>query len=418
VLLALALPPVFTHIEFQPTFDVGSLTVQLADLAVLAVGGYALVVYRGELRRLLPARAFWVATAALFAWILAACFYPLLWQDGYRVGKHLVSAAKWYEYALLAIAPALVLRSRRDVNLVFTVLAGWAALAALVAVTQFLGASWFDAWGAGSRQPSFIGTHDLAAVAGAAMLAALVAFASERELFPDRRVAWLSFVAGTVGFVLAGASAGVIGLVLACAALLAKTRARHVLLVAGVAVVCAVGVVTIRSKDFGDFTRFVGLREREQPRGVQTYAQRTMLVYIGGLIWLDHPIVGVGWHGTDEYENVAPYVDDARRKFPDQDPQSYPSPADPYGAQTLYVEALADLGVIGFVLLLAWFATGAWIAWRGPPPLALVGLTWVLLMTGIWGAEGFTSGVPLDGVTWLGFGFAVAAAARPATVSG
>jgi hypothetical protein len=37
---------------------------------------------------------------------------------------------------------------------------------------------------------------------------------------------------------------------------------------------------------------------------------------------------------------------------------------------------------------------------------------------GLWTAEGFTSGIPLDGVTWLGVGFAVAAAARPGTVDG
>jgi O-antigen ligase len=395
---------------------VGSLTIQLADVAVVAVGVYALVVYRHELRRLLPARMVWIVTAALFAWILAACFYPLLRQESYDTGKHLVSALKWYEYALLAAAPALVLRTRRDVHLLFTVLAAWAALAALVGVSQFLGASWFDAWGAGSRQPSFVGTHDLAAVAGAALLAALVALTGERGLFPDRRLAWACLAAGGVGFVLGGATAGVVGLVLACAALVAVTRMRHMLLIGGVLALCAVGVLAIRSKDFADFTRFVGLREREQPRGVQTYSQRTVLAYIGGRVWLDHPVVGVGWHGTDEYENLEPYVDDARRKFSDQHPQSFPSPEHPYGVQTLYVEALADLGVIGFVLLAGWFAAAMWIAWRGPPPLALVGLTWVLLAIGLWSAEGFTSGIPLDGVTLLGIGFGVAAAARAGTV--
>jgi len=418
VLLALALPPVFTHIDYQPTFDVGALTVQLADIAVLVVGLYALIAHRNELRRLAPARAVWIATAALFAWILAACFYPLLFHDSYDVEKHLVSGLKWFEYVLLAIAPALVLRTRRDVHLVFAVLAWWTALAAFVAVTQFFGAGWFAAWGAGSRQPSFVGTHDLAAVGGAALLAGLVALIATGEPFSSRRLAWLCLVAGAVAFVLGGATAGVVGLALACGALLVKTRARHLLLIGGVGLLCAVGVLAIRSKDFADFTRFVGLREREQPRGVQTYSQRTVLAYIGGRVWLDHPVVGVGWHGTDEYENLAPYVDDARGKFRDQNPQSFPAPGHPYGVQTLYVEALADLGAIGFALVVAWLVVAGWIAWRGPPPLALVGLTWVLLVIGLWSAEGFTSGIPLDGVTWLGIGFGVAAAARAGTVVG
>jgi O-antigen ligase len=418
VLLALALPPLFTHIDYQPTLDVGSLTVQLADVAVVVVGAYALAVYRGEIARLWRARAVWIATAALFVWILAACFYPLLWQDGYRVGKHLVSAAKWDEYALLAVVPALVLRSRRDAHVVFSMLAAWTALAALVGVTQFLGASWFDAWGAGSRQPSFVGTHDLAAVGGAAILAALVALAVERDLFPDARVAWLCLVSGVLAFVLGGASAGAIGLLLACAALLVMTRLRHALLITLTVLVSVGGVLAIRTKDFADFTRFIGLRDREQQRGVETYAQRTMLVYIGGRVWLDHPVVGVGWHGTDEFENLEPYVDDAKRRFPDQDPQAFPSAAHPYGVQTLYVEALADLGAIGFVLLMTWFLAALWLASRGPPPFGALGVTWILLVLGLWIAEGFTSGIPLDGVTWLGVGFAVAAAARHATVDG
>jgi len=418
MLLALALPPVFTHIDHQPTFDVGTLTVQLADIFVIVAGVYALVAYRGDLPRLLRVRTVWLATGALFVWILAACFYPLLWQDSYDTGEHVVSALKWFEYALLAIAPALVLRTRRDVHLFFGVLTLWAALAALVAVAQFVGADWLEAWGAGSRQPSFVGTHDLAALGGAAMLAGLIALVGAGEPFRSRAVAWVCLVVGAIGFILGGATAGVVGLVLACGALLVITRGRHVLLIGGACVLCAVGVLAIRSKDFADFTRFVGLRERSQPRGVETYSQRTVLAYIAGRVWLDHPVVGVGWHGTDEFENLAPYVDDARRRFPDQHPQSFPAPEHPYGVQTLYAEALADLGAIGFLLLAAWFGSVVWIAWRGPPPFSLIGLTWVLLVIGLWGAEGFTSGIPLDGVTWLGVGFAVAAAARAGTVDG
>ena len=247
MLLALALPPLFTHIDFQPTASVGALTIQLADVAIVVAAAYALLVYRSELPRLWTARAVWIATAALFLWILAACFYPLLWQDGYRVGKHVVSALKWQEYALLAVVPALVLRARRDVQTVLCALAAWAAVAAVVAVSQFLGAGWFDAWGAGSRQPSFVGTHDLAALAGAALLAGLVALVAAPQLFPDRRFAWLSVGAGAAGFVLGGATAGALGLVLACFALLLATRARRAVLVVATVAVCVAGVVAIRS---------------------------------------------------------------------------------------------------------------------------------------------------------------------------
>jgi O-antigen ligase len=415
-LLALALPPLFTHIKYQPKFDVGAATVQLADVMVLVVGAYALVAYRRELSRLRPARAVWLATAALFVWILLATLYGKHEWSGYRLGKHLLSAAKWEEYVLLAIVPALVLRTRRDEHLVFGMLAGWVGLAGLVGVTQFLGAGWFEAWGAGSRQPSFVGTHDLAAVGGAACLAGLVAIVLDTSLFPSRRWAWACFGVGFVAFVLGGASAGILGIVPAGIALLVVARGRHALLVVATVVIASAGVLAIRSKDVADFTRFLGLRKQEQPKGVQTYAQRTMLAYLGVRVWVDHPVLGVGWHGTDEFHNLRPYVDDLHRRYPNQVPQSYPSPAHPYGVQTLYLEALADLGAIGFVLLVAFFGCAVWVAWRGPPPLATVGLTWILLVMGLWTAEGFTSGIPLDAVTWLGVGFAVAAACRVATV--
>lgn len=415
-LLALALPPLFTHIDYQPTFGVGSATVQLADIAVLVAGAYALIVYRRDIPRLLRARAVWIATAALFVWILVATLYGRAHWSGYHSGKHLLSAAKWDEYVLLAIAPALVLRARRDLNAVFGMLTVWTAFAALVGLTQFFGAGWFKAWGAGSRQPSFVGTHDLAAVGGGALLAGLVALAFDAPLFWSRAWAWGCFAAGCVAFVLGGASAGILGLVPAGLALFFVARRRHAVLVALTVILVSVGVLAIRSKDVADFTRFVGLRHNEQPKGVQTYAQRTILAYFGLRVWLDHPLLGVGWHGTDEFHNLRPYLADARRRWPNQNPKSFPSPAHPYGVQTLYIEALSDLGIVGFLLLVAFFLSALWLALRAPPPLATVGLTWLLLVLGLWAAEGFTSGIPLDAVMWLGVGFAVAAAAARGTL--
>ena len=46
------------------------------------------------------------------------------------------------------------------------------------------------------------------------------------------------------------------------------------------------------------------------------------------------------------------------------------------------------------------------------PVLLVSAVAWILLVIGLWTAEGFTSGIPLDGVTWLGVGFAVAAVAE------
>ena len=37
---------------------------------------------------------------------------------------------------------------------------------------------------------------------------------------------------------------------------------------------------------------------------------------------------------------------------------------------------------------------------------ALLALTWIALLVWLWTAQGFVAGIPLDALTWLGFGLA------------
>jgi hypothetical protein len=72
---------------------------------------------------------------------------------------------------------------------------------------------------------------------------------------------------------------------------------------------------------------------------------------------------------------------------------------------------LADLGVVGLLLLVALLlaagALAARAALRAPPLTAFVvtlGLFWLLLALGLWSALGLVAGVPLDALTWLALG--------------
>ena len=98
--------------------------------------------------------------------------------------------------------------------------------------------------------------------------------------------------------------------------------------------------------------------------------------------------------------------------------KSFPSKTRDYGIQDLYVQVLADLGVVGFGLLAALFGAGIWVAGaaalRAPPAAAFaatLGLFWLTLALGFWATQDIVAGIPLDAVTWLGFGAAVT---RPA----
>ena len=84
--------------------------------------------------------------------------------------------------------------------------------------------------------------------------------------------------------------------------------------------------------------------------------------------------------------------------------------------QNLYVQALAETGVIGFLLLAGLFvsglATAGRVALRGPPEVGLLAVLWLLVCLGVWNALGIIAGIPMDALTWLALGLSAAAAAH------
>jgi hypothetical protein len=182
LVLAAAIPLLFLHVQYEPgiTLHAGSTNVHayLSDFAVLAVVVAAIVA--GTRLGWGPLRAAWPL------WIAGVLFFEIAWgrhvsSTGYDWHAHVVTAAKFGEYALLAPAVPLVLRGRRDLAVVAWSLALWNALAAAIGLAQFCGAAVFMADGRGGvRQASFIGSSDWAALASATLLAGIVGLASPR----------------------------------------------------------------------------------------------------------------------------------------------------------------------------------------------------------------------------------------------
>jgi hypothetical protein len=409
VALALAVPFLFLHVKYQPGVRVplGSthLGLELSDLAVVVV---ALAALREGLRSgfalLRPALPLWVASAALVLWILVRSESLV----------HLVTAAKFSEYALLAFSAPLILRRRADWELVAAAVVAWSAVATCFALLQFFGVHLAGAWAAGRRQPSFLGHSDFAALSA---LALGIGFAG--VLLANRRVAWFGIAAGALGVILSGASAGLIGIAAATLALLyGISRRRRLVLrdlvVSGTVVaVVAGGVLVLRAGDFENFLRFLHLKGKEtQTSNIETYSHHALLAYIGYRIWHDHPVAGAGWQASTDPAVVDPELPAARKKFPDVAPLAFPTSAHEWGVQNAYIQAAADLGLIGVVLWLAPFAIALFLAFRANAPPGVVAAFAVLSAMGIWGAQGLVAGIPLDAVTWLGFGLAATAAAQ------
>jgi hypothetical protein len=417
VVLAAALPIVFLHLSYQPDLVVGRATVKLSDIAILAVAvAAAWTAVRLGWAPLRPGLAVWVAGIAFLAWLVAAVFYPLLSSRAYDWKTHLVTAGEYCEYALLAPAVPLLVRRRADALLTLGALVAWTVVATVVGVLQWGGWNIAAGWGQGRREPSFLGTHDFAALAGMTLgvgMLALLWGVSGRF----RAVAWLAVVTGVIGFVL-GVAGRVCAAVVAVLVAVRRGLARRAAIVGaiGATLLGALGVVVLRSGDFGQFFSFLGVRHTSAAaaKNIETYPQHTVLAYIGLRIWMHHPIVGAGFEASKEFATYGRELPAAHKRFPKVSPLSFPSSTRTYGIQNLYVQALADLGVIGFALLVALFAAGIWLgleaALRAPPATAfaaLLGTFWLVMSLGFWGTQDFVAGIPIDAVTWLAFGAAV-----------
>jgi O-antigen ligase len=344
-------------------------------------------------------------------------------DDGFD--DHLVSFLKLIEYALLTLCVPLVVRRARDLTLVLGAVVVWSAVATVVAVLQLLGWDVFAATTAGWRYPSFLGRHDLAALSALAVGAGAAGIVAGRNRVPAAPLYPFAIAAGALGLVLAGSVAAAGGLALGAVGLWLAARRRftpsrrQVAALAALVAVVGLGVAAARSETLDDFVRFLGLKGDEPAQGVESYSQRTVLSYIGLRIFLDRPVLGAGWQRSSTPEVFEPYVPDARERFPDVVELAFPAEGREWGVQNLYIQMLADAGLVGLALLLLVGIVALGLAWRtaahAPSPWAagagLATVCGLLILAAEWASLGIVAGIPLQAATSLLLGLAAAGAA-------
>ena len=333
----------------------------------------------------------------------------------YSWRTHAVTAAKFAEYALLAPSVPLLLRRSRDVLLSAWSLVLWSVFATVVGIAQFFGADIFLAGTVGHRQASFLASADFAALSGAALLVGIVGLVHPRVRL-GRALLWTALGTGVLGMIVAGALASVLGLGTALVvlfvvlALRREVNVRHLAGAAAAALIVLGGAIAIRGTDLEAFAHFLGAKHQAKATQakVQTYAHRTLLTWIGWQIWKDHPLTGVGWEGSAEPANFEPYLPAAHRHFPNESPLAFPgsAPNRRYGVQDSWVQALADLGVVGLALWVGSLRERRVARAHAASGLGIYALMSTLLLAWLWTAQGYVAGIPLDALTWLTFGLA------------
>ncbi len=327
-----------------------------------------------------------------------------------------VAAAKLVELATLLVG-AVVLVDR--VGRV------WAVVAVLVAITAVAAAAALVGWvqSPGSRQASFLGEHDLAALSTASLVVGLACLHSRHRL---GRLPLVAGFVGALGITLGAALAGLLGLYLAAAVLIAVAAARGTLrrraVVATLVVALSVtaGTAALRGNELGFLQAWFAPAPNAEPgQYAGSWSQRLMFSYIGGRIFLEQPVLGTGWWGELPPSEFARFLPDTRRRFSDQPDRFFPRANATFIPQQTYDQVLYQLGVVGALSLLALAfaavrdATRAWRGWRhgqADELAAYLAPAWLASLAGALAGAALFGGTPMAALFWLTLGLVTAIA--------
>jgi len=386
----------------QPGVGIGlggtTATIVPADIALAALAVVAIL----ELARRGVSRSAWFA----LGW--AAVFCALVVATGAANGATaLVSGTKLVELAALGLGTYALVHTKERFEALVDVLLLFTLAADVVGVVRFVS-------GGGGRQASFLGEHDFAALASLPLLYGLTLVLARGR---DRRAA-LAIVAGSVGCILGAALASLLGLYFGAAVLVAIVALRRRLDLRGLLVTAAVlaavtaGTVSIRSGDLGFLQSWFGKPASTPGQYAAGWSQRLIYAYVGGRIFIDHPLLGTGWYGDLPPSAFVQYLPDARRRFSDQPARYFPPADTDFIPQQTFDEVLYELGIAGGVamlgLLLALGRGCVRTARRTGGSLSPLPAAWLAASIGALAGEGFFGGTALAATFWFVAGIALA----------
>jgi O-Antigen ligase len=330
----------------------------------------------------------------------------------------LTSGVKVVEPAAVGLGAIALLDSEDRLAALVELILGVTIVADVVGLYEYLRHG-------GGRVNSFLGTHDFSALATLPLLVVLAGlFAPGRW---SRRTMWIAGAAAWLGLALTAALASLVSLVLGVAVLFVlawrhrRLALRPVVLTLVIVATVVASTLSLRHNDIGFIYKWFGKKETSRGQFESSWSQRLIYTYVGGRIFIDHPLTGTGWWGDPPPSTFARYVPDARRRFSDNPPRYFPPTNKPFIPQQTYDQVLYELGLIGAVSLLTAFVAAARTAIATPlraakeTALDYVPALWFAAMVGALAGEGLFGGIPLTTLLWLTLGVTAYRSQAPAT---
>jgi hypothetical protein len=168
------------------------------------------------------------------------------------------------------------------------------------------------------------------------------------------------------------------------------------------------GTLTIRSGELGFLQAWFGKPESRPGQYAASWSQRLIYTYIGGRIFLAHPVLGVGWYPDLPPKEFARFLPAARARFSDQPPSYFPPTDRVMSPQQTFDEVAAELGLVGSAVFLLLLVGVARTSLR-----SALAAAWLAAAIGAIAGEALYGGTPLTATFWLVTGTALALGTGP-----
>ena len=379
-MLMIIVPLCLIHPEILAALELGPVTIRFMDMAWIFVllGLFCRMCARGSLRIPREVICLFAPLVPFVAWIGVSILFSIN-QGRDQFLLFTISYLRLLVTLIGGFLVGIVLRSQRHLVmfqglLIMGILCS-IMIAAVMAGTEPAEAEEMTR----TRYAGLMGINSLGLVSALLILYALV--------WPQSRQDWLfrmGLVAvGVLGFVLSR-SASSIGATAAMTGLLLTRRHRMWRYSVALPAMLAMAVAAVW---WGRTTDLEGLVDLSSG----SFAHRSMLAYGGLMIWLDHPLTGVGWQGS-----LAELVARSRgfmTVFPLLPEHYFPQEDNPLSVHNLYIQLVSELGLVGLTLfgyacwricrqlrlmraaIPAMHPGGGWPDWCGPA-LGLLLLWW------------------------------------------